>query len=417
MRFFLVLTIALTLLFILSPSAFAVTTAIIEPPTTIISDPFALKISIAGAAAGSNYLRIDLFKPSTSNYFGETYNGTGWYSESDFNQYFPLIIEAGVNWFGEIQGRIGNPTSAQYDGPGPYKLRIRRYTPSGNYNSAEANNNVTDVIINIVIPTIAYTPNQLPSDTPTPGESEEQPLSPTVTITQQTISNIFLSEVMPDPDSGQQEWIEIYNKNSVPVVLDEWWIDDLEKSGSTPKKFTLSLDSGSYAVFELSTSVFNNGGDSVRLLDSEQNEVDSFEYQASEKGKTLGRTSFDSDIFCQQSPTYAAENGPCLTQPATSNNILASATPVGAGTRTPTAAAAEIQSIISPVKFSSIKQAQQPNKAIDLATNNQVLGEKTDINANKASRVGALVSSLSFAAFFYSILSISSIIFKLKMVS
>jgi len=263
----------LLLLFLLAgEKVFAVTISINNPPQSISTDPFTLKVTISGANAGNNYLRIDLYKPSTSNYFAETFNGLSWYSDGDHTQYYSLNIEPGIDWSGEIQGRIGNPTANQYNGPGLYKLRVRRFTTSGNFNSTEANNNAVDVTIDALLST--PTPNPTSLDvSPTMGLSPilTETTAPLISNPQpQTYNNIYLSEVMVDPETGSSEWIEIYNNNDFQIFLNSWYIDDLENEGTTPKKFSLTVNSQDYAVFELSSSMFNNNGDSVRLLDFNQ---------------------------------------------------------------------------------------------------------------------------------------------------
>jgi hypothetical protein len=90
--------------------------------------------------------------------------------------------------------------------------------------------------------------------------------------------SIYLSEVMANPPTSEKEWIEIYNNNDFSVSLNNWYIDDLENAGSSPKIFSLEIAPKSYAVFDLTSSMFNNDGDSVRLLDFNKNLKDDFEY-------------------------------------------------------------------------------------------------------------------------------------------
>jgi hypothetical protein len=144
------------LLFFSSQKTFAVQITLSNIPATITQDNFTISASISGALTGTNYLRLDLYKEGTSNYFGETYNNSGWYSGSDGTQYLPITIQSGISWNGQIQARIGSPSKTEYDGNGNYKLRIRRYTGSGSYNSDEANENA--VAIAIIFPTQTPTP-------------------------------------------------------------------------------------------------------------------------------------------------------------------------------------------------------------------------------------------------------------------
>jgi hypothetical protein len=424
---------------VLTTSVCAVTTSINNAPTNISTDPFSIEITVAGASSGTNYLRIDLFKASTSNYFGETFNGVDWYKDTTFSQYYPVNIQSGVNWNGQIQARVGNPTSTQYDEPGNYKLRVRRYTSSGSYNTTEANNSAIDININIPIasptPIIfpTETPTQIPSPTdaqipnldvsinPTEGTESPTPIlgsdDPTPTycklqITPFSYNNIFLSEVMPNPPTGEKEWIEIFNKNDFPVSLTNWYIDDSENSGSTPKIFSLQINSKSYEVFDLSSSIFNNDGDTVRLLDTDKKLVDDFEYQKIETGKTLGRASFDTNDFCLQEPSKNLSNNSCI-------NPTPTITPKCTG-----------QTCLSPTENIIQTKNNQPAK-IPISTNQEtqpfryllptipnllsssVLGASDKIIINSPNQK-PLINLLCSLGLIYSLLTILSILFRMK---
>lgn len=171
---------------------------------------------------------------------------------------------------------------------------------------------------------LILTPALLPTFTPIPTPSSmvlpSPTFSPNETPTPSLISyeNIYLSEVMVSPKTGEKEWVEIYNDNDFLVELKNWYIDDIENAGSSPKLFTTILDKKSYKVIELSSSIFNNDGDWVRLLDFNKREKDGFEYSHSETGKTFGRISFFSDQWCLQESSKGEKNNSCLeTTPTT----------------------------------------------------------------------------------------------------
>lgn len=175
------LLISLLYLLVAQP-VLAVTITLSNVPSTVSTDQFTFNASISGASAGTNYLRVDLYKDSTTNYFGQTYGVNGWYGDSDYAQYLPITIVSGQIWTGQIQARVGNPTITQYDGNGIYRLRLRRYTSSGNYTSSEAD--TTSTIIAIAYPTITPTPTDVPTPTATPKPPTATPMSkPTNTPT------------------------------------------------------------------------------------------------------------------------------------------------------------------------------------------------------------------------------------------
>lgn len=157
---------ALFFIFLLAAKpVLAVSVTINNFPPTITDEAFTITASISGATAGTNYLRIDIYKDGTSNYFGETYNNADWYGGSTYSQYLPITIQSGVVWNGSIQGRVGSPTTGQYDGNDTYKLKIRRYTSAGGYTSTESNNSA--VTVSIILPTPTVTPTEIPTSAPT----------------------------------------------------------------------------------------------------------------------------------------------------------------------------------------------------------------------------------------------------------
>lgn len=171
MKYILPFLIGCFIIFFIPSLVSAVSISIIDIPTTLTQDPFTVTASISGALAGANYLRIDLFRDGTEKYFGETQNDTDWYKGSEGTNYFPITIQSGTPWSGEVQGRIGTPTATEYDGTGSYKLKIRRYTSSGSYNSSESNESA--VAVAIVFPT----------QTPIAEPTSEPPQAPTKELT------------------------------------------------------------------------------------------------------------------------------------------------------------------------------------------------------------------------------------------
>ena len=159
--------------FIFVVPASAVSITMRDIPATIGTDPFILSVSVEGATPGINYLRVDIYKGGTTNYFGETFTGNDWYSGSDGTKYFPITIGSDKTWAGTIQARIGDTIPNDYDGSGTYSVRIRRYTNETNYTSAEA------VQVAIAFPT--FTPT--PTNTPTPVPTEKPTKTPQPTST------------------------------------------------------------------------------------------------------------------------------------------------------------------------------------------------------------------------------------------
>lgn len=193
--------------FLIPKKVFAVSVSISNYPSSIGSDAFNITVSVSGASAGTNYIRADLYKDGSQNYFGETHNGNDWYSGSDGKQYFPITIQAGTVWNGQVQVRAGFPNISDYDGQGSYKLRVRRYTSSGGQGGEEPNLSAVSVTINI--PTITPTPTSSPTPTnqPTPTKTPTPTDSPTPTKTPS-----------PTPTKSQSPTPTKFSSTSTPTL-------------------------------------------------------------------------------------------------------------------------------------------------------------------------------------------------------
>lgn len=177
--------------------------------------------------------------------------------------------------------------------------------------------------------------NPCPSPTPALTPTPEITAVPTVGSSPSP-DGIIINEVLPAPDSGENEWIELYNTNTIDSTLTNWYIDT--------KQFSLILPAHGYAVIEMNTSVFNNGGDEINLLDSTKTKKDSFIYSSSEKNTSWGRINPDAHEFCFQSPSKGQPNNSCQTPTPTpdatsANSNTTSPKPTPSPKKTPTKAA------------------------------------------------------------------------------
>lgn len=271
------------------------------------------------------------------------------------------------------------------------------------------------------------TPLPSPAPTLTPTLIQPTPTSPAVVLTEAdtttsptlqptTLSygNIYLSEVMVNPSTSEKEWVEIYNDNDFSVSLNNWFFDDQESAGSSPKIFSLIIDTKSYGVVDLTSSIFNNDGDSVRLLDFNKNLKDDFEYGESNQGKTLGKDSFESDNFCFQEPSKNSANNPCINPTPTISMCT------GQACLTPTIQTSTknvIQTKTPTIKANSFdvsihRSVNYPTGVIQ-STNDSgdILGITSDTTNNSLLFLHTLITiSLS-----YSLLTIISILFKMKL--
>lgn len=212
---------------------FAVTVKITNYPPIITDEQFNITASISGASPGQNYLRVDLYKDGTDNYFGETFNGSDWYSGSDGRSYFPVTIDSSKIATATVQARIGSPSSSEYDGSGTYKMRLRRYTSGGGYTSSEASNSAVIISINLPTPsptsqntTATPTPTKSPSATPesfTPEPSfllDEESSRESVLSESSESANIFSSNKPSGTQNPKKKEIILSSKeNNIAKIL------------------------------------------------------------------------------------------------------------------------------------------------------------------------------------------------------
>lgn len=228
------LFVTLFIIFLVFPqSVLAVDVAISNFPPTITSDTFNVDVSISGASTGTNYLRVDLYKDGTSNYFGETYNGSSWYNGSEGINYFPIQIQD-ASASATLQARIGNPSANEYTGSGVYKLKIRRYTNSGNPASGD-NQNPVDIQINYSTPSPTAAPTSTPTNapapiptktsTPVPTKSPTSKPTPTPTPTDEpevlgesSMSGLSLETFSPTPTSTSAPLVK-GKKLTLPIIF------------------------------------------------------------------------------------------------------------------------------------------------------------------------------------------------------
>lgn len=93
-------------------------------------------------------------------------------------------------------------------------------------------------------------------------------------------NDVRLSEFLPNPKAhGTNEWVELANDADTPVELSGWAIDDADGGGSPYR-----LPEGSVIaphgllLVELPKALFNNAGDSVRLLRPDDQIADQYNY-------------------------------------------------------------------------------------------------------------------------------------------
>ncbi|MFH1827231.1 MAG: lamin tail domain-containing protein [bacterium] len=220
------------------------------------------------------------------------------------------------------------------------------------------------------------------------------------------IDNVYISEVMVAPNTGENEWVEIYNDNAYKVNLKDWFIDDIAAGGSAQKKFSLIISKYGYSTIEINSSMFNNSGDSIRLLNPENNLIDSFYYDFSEKGKTFGRIDFLNSEYCLNNPTKGQVNDSCLDKNTNNENQNKNPT----STTNPSTLEVYIPKVTENknIKVQPINYVES-----QMTTSSNILGASTiSYNSNKQKN-NHTIQSLTLLSTSYSLLTLFSISLKI----
>jgi len=224
----------------------AVTITIDDYPQTISSEPFNVTVSVSGAQDGFNYLRADLYKDGTQNYFGETDNLTEWYSGSSGTSYYKIeIINATAS--ATFRARLNDPLPSNYVGSGEYKMRIRRYTSSGAQASSDTQNPVT---VNITVSTPSPAPQQTSTPEPTATPTITPQPTPTATATPKPTPTVK-SSPLPSLIAKEEESIMDEEEKNMEV---------LGANVTSPLPETVTEDGGKKKEIPFVAAIFLVGG-------------------------------------------------------------------------------------------------------------------------------------------------------------
>ncbi|MCY3558909.1 MAG: lamin tail domain-containing protein [Chloroflexi bacterium] len=123
---------------------------------------------------------------------------------------------------------------------------------------------------------------------PETAESAPESETPTPAATSAAIAAVQITEILPAPQSGQPEWIELLNVSDHPIDLSGWSIGDLggrtELSGVVPPGGRLVIatqvfeSDGAILVVERIGNGLNNDADTIFMYAPDGREVDRVTY-------------------------------------------------------------------------------------------------------------------------------------------
>jgi lamin tail-like protein len=211
----------------------------------------------------------------------ETYNLTSddWlddYSDWDLMPVFKSDLESTIS--GTLKFRLKSEAET---GENTLEISFRKKDTD---NSPVKSNKIT-IVINPADPT--------PS--PTPEEKTDY-------------DNIFITEIYPSPETGSNEWIELYNDNDFTVNLDNWKIED--DAGTSKQLDDFEMPAKSYYYYAFGSGFLNNNGDVVFLLNYQDDRKDSIgdKYPEIEKDFSWAKVG---DSWCIAEPSKGESNSNC----------------------------------------------------------------------------------------------------------
>ena len=152
-------------------------------------------------------------------------------------------------------------------------------------------------------------------------------ISPSPSPTTQSIS-VEVTEIMACPETGESEWIELYNNSNQAATITAWKVRD---NANNSKTISLDIPAHEYQIAEWSGSLLNNAGDELHLEDESGDERISIDLPACTKGSSFIYV----DNLWQETdtPSPGKENILQLNESVDNNSATTSAI-VGIGTTT-----------------------------------------------------------------------------------
>jgi len=139
-------------------------------------------------------------------------------------------------------------------------------------------------------------------------------------------AQVIINEIYPNPNTGEDEWVELYNPDTQAIDLLDWKLWDLESSPGIAYDFAQSIMLESHGFFVLSLhNILNNTGDTLLLKNPQDELIDTFGYTSSAKGFSWARNPGNFATLFQASPTKGETNlapTPTPTPTPTSNQLL-----------------------------------------------------------------------------------------------
>ncbi len=248
------------LIYLVNPTLVAADFLKVTSPTDILLEtPFEINLEITAQPNTDYYVKARIGADTSNLRQGQTlHKDKGvWLSDSVAWTSFPKFsTDQNGLWVGKIQAQASKNAKV-----GPNFLVIRIKPATGTHTDSAA-----------------YSINISPA----------QKVEPSPTIVQ--VGEPILNEFMPQPETGNKEWVEIKNKGAGAADLSGWKIDD-EAGKSTPQILEQGtvIQPGGFLVITLQSPKLNDLTDSVRLLKPDDSVVENYTYAETVRGQSFAK--------------------------------------------------------------------------------------------------------------------------------
>lgn len=183
------------------------------PPNINQDEEISVQVSLTGAPLNTTYyLRAAFYVDGTTQYFGYTWNNSGWNNvPSDYKNFLQINTGSSGEFNGALKTKV-DLSSSYFKGTGEYQFKLGRYTEGGSgpsWTDSSATTitgpTPTPTPIPTAVPSLAptNTPTSSPSSTPTPSPKPTSTPKPTAIPTSRptiTENSTPTDEDLPDID-------------------------------------------------------------------------------------------------------------------------------------------------------------------------------------------------------------------------
>jgi P pilus assembly chaperone PapD len=188
---------------------------------------------------------------------------------------------------------------------------------------------------------------------PTPGKAN---------VANTAWATLQFSEIYPNPDANQAEWIELYNFGDTELDITNWYIAD---ASSKHLLSNLKIAPRSYVLIDNLKITLNNSGDVLKLFNPAGQPVDVWEFTTTTKAESLNRTlkngKYTIPIYSLDAATPGKENESPVVVTSASNSASSTATTTTNSTKSQPTSQQILGAASSPIYSLPNLEVNRPN--------------------------------------------------------